>query len=45
MPTTNISVTLEDMTLREVDRVRGDVPRSKFIQRKLEDALKKEAKK
>jgi hypothetical protein len=40
-----VGVSLSEETLTAIDRVRGDVPRSRFIQRRLEDALKKEGKK
>jgi hypothetical protein len=39
--TVNISVSLQPKMLRRLDELRGDVPKSKFIQRLIEDAKEK----
>jgi metal-responsive CopG/Arc/MetJ family transcriptional regulator len=40
-PMTTFGVCFEPTLLKELDRVRGDVPRSKFIQRLVEKKLAK----
>jgi hypothetical protein len=43
MPAAKVSISLERDLLDVVDRVRGDIPRSKFIVRRLVGALENES--
>jgi hypothetical protein len=40
-----VSINMQDDLLKDIDARRGDVPRSRFIVRRLEDALKSEVRK
>jgi metal-responsive CopG/Arc/MetJ family transcriptional regulator len=42
--TQKLGITLPMLLLRETDKVRGDVPRSTFIRRAIEQFLRKEGK-
>jgi hypothetical protein len=42
MKASKVSISLEPDLLSEIDRLKGDIPRSRFIVRRLRDALKKE---
>jgi metal-responsive CopG/Arc/MetJ family transcriptional regulator len=42
--TQKLGITLPMLLLRETDKVRGDVPRSMFIRRAIEQFLRKEGK-
>ena len=42
MPSINIGITLDRATLEQLEKARGDVSRSRFIQRAIEYTLKKE---
>lgn len=45
MPQEKVSISLDRAMIKEIDGLKGDVSRSRFIQRRLEDALKKEGNK
>ncbi len=45
MPAAKVSISLKPDLLMLVDELKGDIPRSRFIVRRLEDALKREGSK